>query len=261
MSDVTDFTTTRADAALANAPLLALRGVGKTYLRNGVPNQVLQDITLALPAGSSLALIGKSGCGKSTLLRLMAGIDNRHAGTITRRPDLALAVVFQEHRLFPWLTALQNVVLGSPLRHDDKAAAETRARQVLSLVGLSQAQHRFPHELSGGMAQRVAIARALAGSPDILFLDEPFGALDAITRIRLQNELQSIARESGISLVVVTHDVEEAVFLADEVAVLHAGGHGAQMHLPIALPYPRDRKSARFVELRNLLTDNLLEGS
>lgn len=206
---------------------LDIRGVGKRYTVSGNSFTALQNIDLTIAPGEFVSIVGASGCGKSTLLRLIVGLERQYDGEIRLDgqaiggPSLDRAIVFQEHRLFPWLTAEDNVALG--LLKSGLPAVEKRrvVRDHLDLVGLTAFAKAYPSQLSGGMSQRVAIARALVNRPRILLLDEPFGALDALTRTHLQGELLRIVRGEGITAILVTHDVEEALFLGDRVVVMH----------------------------------------
>jgi ABC-type nitrate/sulfonate/bicarbonate transport system ATPase subunit len=238
-------------------PSLQIRGLNKVFaLREGAL-EVLRDINLAVAPGEFITIVGASGCGKSTLLRLILGLDRDFRGEIlvdgaaVTGPAADRAIVFQDHRLLPWLTAEANVaaaLLNSPL------GAEARAREVrdhLALVGLSAFAKVWPRQLSGGMAQRVAIARALVGRPRFLLLDEPLGALDALTRLRMQEELKRIVAHEGATALLVTHDVDEAVYLGHRVVVMqpHPGRIATILEVP---PEARaDRSSPAFVALRD----------
>jgi ABC-type nitrate/sulfonate/bicarbonate transport system ATPase subunit len=213
--------------------------------------------------GSVLALIGASGCGKSTVLRMIAGLEQPDSGEISAgdvmvdEPGLDRCLVFQEPRLLPWLTVVENIALA--LRNAPMSKVEKRLRiaEHLDLVGLRAFGDAYPRQLSGGMAQRVAIARGLVTDPDILLLDEPFGALDALTRLRLQGDLQRIWAARRTTMVLVTHDVEEAIFLADRIAVMAPQpGRIIALH-DVDLPHPRDRTDAAFVTLRAELLSGL----
>lgn len=183
----------------------------------------LEDITLAVEKGEFLSVIGVSGCGKSTLIRIIGGLENASTGSLlvngetVKKPSRKTGFVFQDHRLLPWLTASENIklALDKNVRNPDEIA-----EKYLKLVGLESFKDAYPRQLSGGMAQRVAIARALANQPDILLLDEPFGALDAITRINMQQELRKIWETEKITMILITHDIEEAIFLGQRVAVM-----------------------------------------
>ncbi|WP_027780011.1 ABC transporter ATP-binding protein [Paraburkholderia caledonica] len=223
---------------------------------------VLDDISLRIGAGEFVSVLGSSGCGKSTLLRLMAGLDTDYSGEIrvagdrVRDTSLQRGIVFQDHRLFPWLTASQNVLAAlrnAPLSLHEKRKA---VAEHIALVGLEGFENAYPHQLSGGMAQRVAIARGLVNRPRVLLLDEPFGALDALTRARLQNELQHIWEHERITMVLVTHDVDEAIYLGDRVVTMAPRPGRIKRIADVNLPRPRDRADPRCVALR----DELLAG-
>jgi sulfonate transport system ATP-binding protein len=229
--------------------------------RPGEPLRVLENIHLDIQAGEFVSIVGASGCGKSTLLRLMLGLDTAFDGQIRldgkpiRGTGLERGIVFQDHRLFPWLTVRQNIAVGlKNSRLAPKAQAQA-VQEHLALVGLEAFAEAFPRQISGGMAQRVAIARGLVNRPSVLLLDEPFGALDALTRTRLQNELQNIWAKERITMVLVTHDVDEAVFLGDRVVVMQPNPGRIRRALEVTLPRPRNRSDSRFIALR----DNVLE--
>jgi len=185
--------------------------------------KVLDDVSLSVENGEFVSVIGVSGCGKSTLIRIIGGLEQPTEGTVlvkgspVKKPSKKTGFVFQDHRLLPWLTVEQNIKLALEPKQKD---ADAIVEKYLKLVGLSEFIHSYPSQLSGGMAQRVAIARALANQPDILLLDEPFGALDAITRISMQQELQKIWKEEKITMILITHDIAEAVFLGERVVVM-----------------------------------------
>ncbi|MFT3688236.1 ATP-binding cassette domain-containing protein [Paenirhodobacter sp.] len=208
--------------------------------------QVLRGVTLDVPAGQFVAIIGKSGCGKSTLLRLLAGLDTPDGGRVERQG--ATRIMFQEPRLLPWERVAENVAVG-PVTAD-------QARTYLAEVGLSDHAGDWPATLSGGQKQRVALARALAGRPAILALDEPLGALDALTRIEMQRLLERIWREKGFTAVLVTHDVAEAVILADRVILLEEGE--VALDLTIDLPRPRRHGAPEVAAIEAQILDRLL---
>jgi len=232
---------------------LSLSDVGRTFQGPAGPVVALEDIDLTIAPGELISLVGPSGCGKSTLLRAVAGLDREFSGEILadglpiRGPDLSRGIIFQEPRLFPWLTLAENVGFG--LRTAGKARAE-RISQLISLVGLSGFERAYPHQLSGGMAQRAAIARALAPSPGVLLLDEPFGALDAFTRMRLQDAFQEIWLANRTTAILVTHDIEEAIDLGQRVVVMTPRPGRIRRVVAIDLPYPRDRGAERFAAYR-----------
>ena len=220
---------------------------------------MLRDLNLDIGAGEILAVVGPSGCGKTTLLRVLAGLENPDSGQvlIDGRPVRGVgtdrAVIFQEPCLLPWLTVLGNVSFGLEVRGAGKARAEARARHCIRLAGLAEFEHAYPGQLSGGMAQRVGIARALAVQPEILLLDEPLGALDAMTKLTMQEELEAIWRKERLTMILVTHDLEEAIFLADRVLVLSRGSAAAPRLIDVTLPRPRDRSETGFVAMRRRL--------
>jgi sulfonate transport system ATP-binding protein len=230
--------------------------VSKSFPLNGSHVEALRDVSLIVPAGAFVTLVGPSGCGKSTLLRLIAGLEVAYKGDIqvggrpVRGPGLDRGMVFQDHRLFPWLSVERNVLLS--LRNAPYSDAHKRkiVRDLLALVGLTGFEHAQPHQLSGGMSQRAAIARALAPQPDILLLDEPFGALDSLTRTRLQTEFLRIWRHEGITMLMVTHDVEEAVFLSDRVVVIEPRPGRVRRSIEIPFDRPRHRSDPAFIALK-----------
>lgn len=224
---------------------------------------VLNDTQLAVRPGEIVSLLGPSGCGKSTLLRIVAGLDRDFDGAVALGgvpldgPSPELGVIFQEPRLLPWLDVANNVCF--PLRARGEAA--DRVAALLGEVGLPGIEERWPKELSGGMAQRVAIARGLFSRPSVLLLDEPFSAVDAITRMRLQDLLLQVTSSHHMAALVVTHDVDEALLLSDRVLVMQAGqggaGGGIVHELPVTLPRPRSRQAASEGVLRTALLDRL----
>jgi ABC-type nitrate/sulfonate/bicarbonate transport system ATPase subunit len=238
---------------------VTIRDLSKSFAINGRHLAVLKGLNLDICPGECLVIVGASGSGKTTLLRVLAGLDRANGGVvrIDGRPvhgvGTECAVIFQEPRLLPWLTVLGNVAFGLEVRGEPKARAEERARRYIALVGLGDFADAYPGQLSGGMAQRVGIARALTVQPEILLLDEPLGALDAMTRIAMQEELSRIWREEGVTMVMVTHDLEEAVYLADRVLVLPKQKGGGSRLIAIDLPRPRERSESRFVRFREEL--------
>lgn len=220
----------KADAATTtDTPAVAVTNVGKVFDgKRGAQVVALEDINVTVARGEFVSLIGPSGCGKSTLMRLIADLDQPTSGTITvfgktahqARLDQDYGIAFQQAGLLPWRTVRQNIELPLQLHKADRATRSARSTELLNLVGLTDFGDNFPDQLSGGMQQRVAIARALAESPNLLLMDEPFGALDEMTRERMQGELAHICAETGAAVVFVTHSIPEAVFLADRVVVL-----------------------------------------
>jgi NitT/TauT family transport system ATP-binding protein len=228
-------------------PLIGVRGVSKVFA-NGV--QALANVSLAIEAGEFLSVLGPSGCGKSTLLRLIAGLIQPSAGTIEAcvgRADLGF--VFQEPTLMPWATALANVALPLKLHAMARSEREARSAEALGDVGLKGFERTWPRELSGGMKMRVSIARALVTEPRLLLMDEPFAALDEITRHRLNADLLDLWQRTGVTVVFVTHSVFESVFLSQRIAVMAARPGRVLSQLSIAAPYPRSaafRTSAEY---------------
>ncbi|MDI4655301.1 ABC transporter ATP-binding protein [Xanthobacter autotrophicus] len=252
-----------APAPHARRPALDIRNVSKAFVVNGEAIEVLSNISLAVEAGAFVSIVGASGCGKSTLLRLILGLDRDYAGEIrlddrpVDGPGPERAIVFQEHRLLPWLTVEANV--GAALLHSglDKAMRRRAVAEHLELVGLEAFAKAYPAQLSGGMAQRVAIARALANRPRFLLLDGPLGALDALTRLRLQEELKRIVAHEGSTALLVTHDVDEAVYLGHVVVVLHPRPGRIAAVLPVPEEARSDRSSPAFVALRDRVLELL----
>jgi len=245
------------------APLVKARGaridaqgVSHRFDVSGSALPVLDNVDLHLRPGEFVALLGPSGCGKSTLLRLVAGLEPASAGSLTHdgrpitRPDPSRIVVFQDPTLFPWRTVRDNVALGLQARGVLSTQA-ARIAEALALVGLTEFANAHPHQLSGGMAQRVALARALVNDPSLLVLDEPLGKLDSLTRMTMQGELVALWQRAGFSALLVTHDVEEALFMAQRVIVLSNRPARILAEFDNDLPYPRHRGHPRLAELRH----------
>jgi ABC-type nitrate/sulfonate/bicarbonate transport system ATPase subunit len=252
---------------MSTSTVIDIQKVRKQFKVKNEVLPVLEDLTLTVQPGEFLAIVGSSGCGKSTLLRLLVGLDRDYEGEITvggnvvTGTSLDRGIVFQEHRLFPWLTLEQNVGLGL----ENSAWSEEKKKRAITehieLVGLKGFESAFPHQLSGGMAQRAAIARGLVNQPSILLLDEPFGALDALTRSRLQTELQNIWQREKITMILVTHDVDEAVYLGDRVVVMQPRPGRIKKIFPIDVAHPRDRADPVLKELTEQVRGQILEGS
>jgi NitT/TauT family transport system ATP-binding protein len=238
---------------------LRARHVNMTFKSGSESISVLENIDLDVSTGEFLCLVGPSGCGKSTLLSILAGFLSPTSGTVTidqqeiSGPDPRRIFVFQERGVFPWLTVEGNVGFG--LFKLPRAEREQRIAHYIKLVGLEGFENAYPPELSGGMKQRLEVARALAVNPDMLFLDEPFGALDSITRMIMRGELLRIWGAEHKTIIFVTHDIDEAVQLADRVVVLHDRPAKVQRIVNIEMPHPRDISSPRYLELR----DGILE--
>ncbi len=236
---------------------LTIRGLRKSF----GPNEVLRGVDLHIPAGQFIAVVGRSGCGKSTLLRLIAGLETIDDGTISfgepaRAEDVR--VMFQEPRLLPWARVLSNVDVGLG-RERASPDARARAEQALAEVGLEEKRDQWPAVLSGGQKQRVALARALVSQPRVLAFDEPLGALDALTRISMQRLLERVWRDQAFTAILVTHDVAEAVALADRVLVIE---HGRIAHdVPIDIERPRRRGSAELAALEGSILRELLQSA
>jgi sulfonate transport system ATP-binding protein len=216
---------------------------------------VLDDIDLEVPAGQFVALVGRSGSGKSTLLRAIAGVDHEVEGTGVILGSRRVSMVFQDSRLLPWRRVLSNVLLGLPQRGPRRREVAERATAALAEVGLAGREQAWPNELSGGEAQRAALARSLVREPELLLADEPFGALDALTRIRMHALLRELWSRHRPTVLLVTHDVDEAVLLADRALVLDKGRF--VLDLPIDLPHPRTHRDPRLADYRSRLLSAL----
>ena len=239
---------------------LVVKNVSKYFEHDdGTKLQVLNDINFSIPKGSILCIVGASGCGKSTLLRAIAGLDPDYEGSITikekevKKPKKERGIVFQEHRLFPWLTVEQNV------GYVDKEEKKRLVKEHIELVGLSGFEKVYPKKLSGGMSQRAGIARALVNDPEILLLDEPFGALDTFTKISMQKEMKKIQKKSGTTMILVTHDIDEAVFLGDYIIVLSSRPGRIKRIIEVDLPGKRDRNGYDFLKIRKSIYDEFFE--
>ena len=228
--------------------MIELSNVSKEYIVGARQLSVLKNLNLAVAPAEFVSIIGQSGCGKTTLLHMIAGLNQptegqiRIRGKLVKGPGRDRGLVFQEPRLFPWATVAHNIRLGLP----DRGRDEGRLWELLRLVGLQDFAQAYPRELSGGMAQRAALARALAGSPEILLLDEPLGALDAVTRLKKQEQLMKIWQEGSLTVVAVTHDIDEAIVLSTRIVVLSPRPGRIKGIIPVDLPYPRDRTALDF---------------
>ncbi|GAH10409.1 unnamed protein product, partial [marine sediment metagenome] len=246
---------------------IELHGVEKVYQTAQGEVDALSDITLSVEEGEFLCIIGPSGCGKSTLLRILAGLYQQSAGEVVihtnglcSRP--ANAVVFQEYAIFPWRTVSDNVIFGLEMRGIPRAERADRTEEYLNKVGLTQFANHYPYQLSGGMKQRVALARALATDPEILLMDEPFGALDAQTRTVLQEELVRIWEEEQKTVVYVTHSIEEAIMLGDRIVLMTARPGKIKSTYEVNLPRPRKlelRTTPEYNQLAQVLWEDLVE--
>ncbi len=233
---------------------VTLAQVAKVFRRNGTSTPVFDDISLTVDRGEFVAILGPSGCGKSTILRLIAGLEQPTAGQVAiggrevSVTDDRCAVVFQEPRLLPWRTVSANVALGARRRKGDQ---RHRVRALLDEVGLADTAKAWPHQLSGGMAQRVALARGLAAEPDVLLLDEPFAALDALTRLKMQDLLLQVREHHPQTVVLVTHDIDEALHLADRIVILGDTPARVVATHRIPAPRPRERSNPTIGRLRD----------
>lgn len=235
-----------------NKVYIKLENVSKIFPVSG--QKVLQDISFEVQKGEFICIVGGSGCGKSTLLRTISGLDADYVGTVIvdgkkiTRPSKHLGFVFQENRLFPWLPVVENVKFA--LDEGCQTEKNAKAENALHLVGLDGFEYALPKTLSGGMAQRANIARALVNNPPVLFLDEPFGALDAFTKIQMQDELIHIRQEEHTTMIMVTHDIEEAVYLSDRIIVMGKDPGRIEEIIEVNLPRPRNRNDYYFTEIR-----------
>src|SRR5438874_4634708 len=241
-----------------SAAKLALREISMIYAQRGRRFTALRDVSLQIDSGQFISIVGASGCGKTTLLRIVDGLVAPSRGQIwvdgqaITKPGPDRGFVFQQDALFPWRTVLDNIVFGLEVQGKPKADSRRRADELVRLVGLSGFEHHFPHELSGGMRQRANLARALTIDPDILLMDEPFAALDAQTREIMQAELLRIWRSNRKTVLFVTHQIDEAVYLADRVVVMTSRPGQVKAVVDVDIPRPRDlsvKRTPRFLEL------------
>ena len=242
---------------------ITVDSVSKTFMQRTGPLKVLEDVSFTVSKGQVVCIVGASGCGKSTLLRAVSGLDPDHSGTITvagkkvLSPEKTRGIVFQEHRLFPWMTVEQNI--GYALNGKPKTQRKALVQHYINLVRLNGFEKSYPSQLSGGMAQRAGIARALVNRPPVLLLDEPFGALDTFTKIAMQNELKRIQHERHTTMLMVTHDIDEAVFLSDKVIVLSNRPGRIQDTVDVDLSEPRDRNSIDFLKIKKRIYDEFFQ--
>ena len=237
---------------------ISIEGVSRIYELKDKSNSVaLEKVDLSIEEGKFICLLGPSGCGKTTLLNMMAGFDKPSTGAIkingndVSQPSIDRIAIFQNFGLLPWRTVIKNVELGLESKGFDEKKRREIAEEYLKLVGLSNYKKHHPNQLSGGMQQRIAIARALAVDPEILFMDEPFGALDAMTRMTMQDEIERIWQEKKKTIIFVTHDIEEAVFLADKIVVMTTGPGRVKKIIDVPLARKRDRTSYDFLAIRD----------
>jgi nitrate/nitrite transport system ATP-binding protein len=257
---------------MAGEKFISIENIAMRYPAPGGTTTVFEDLWLTIGRGEFVCVIGHSGCGKTTILNILAGLDTPSAGVVIvdgqaiEGPSLDRAVIFQSHALLPWRTVMGNVAYAVASRWRRRSAAQIRAhaQKFIDLVGLTGAEHKRPAELSGGMKQRVGIARALSMEPELLLLDEPFSAVDAITREVLQNEvLQLWERNAGMSAMLITHDVDEAILMADRIVVIAGPPGRVALEVPVDIPRPRSARSVRshesYPDLREQLW-NALQG-
>ena len=252
------------------AVTLKLENVSKSFARVETKDitSALDDINLEMRDGEFISLVGTSGCGKSTMLRLIAGLIVPTQGLLTvngekiEGPDPSRGMMFQKATLFPWLTVENNIAFSMKMRHEEKKPEnKAEVERMLKVIGLEDFRKDYPAQLSGGMAQRVALARSLICKPEILLLDEPLGALDSFTRMNMQDEILNLWRENRQLVVMVTHDVDEAIYMGTKVLVMEPHPGRIMGEIPIELDYPRNRSSSKFVEYRNQILDMLHFGS
>ncbi|MFN0243970.1 MAG: ABC transporter ATP-binding protein [Planctomycetota bacterium] len=251
----------RSTRAAAGAIKVAIRGVSKSFVRKHDELCVLEGIDLDVRDGELVCILGASGCGKSTLLNIVGGFETPTAGSVqidgvdVTAPDARRVFVFQEYGIFPWASVWDNVALGL---HDKPKAEQARIVQhYVDLVGLKGFEKSYPAELSGGMRQRVAVARAFAVSPDVVFMDEPLGALDSLTRLQMRAEILRLWRTEELTILFVTHDVDESIQLADRIVVLTPRPGRIAEILPVDLAHPRDIGSAEYARIKKRLYELL----
>ena len=242
---------------------LTVNGVTKTFQMGADSVQALRSVNLTIDKGEFVCLIGASGCGKSTLLRIIAGFEQPTSGAVSlyenaiTAPGSDRGMVFQDYALFPWMTVRENISFGPRQKGMAKKYVDQITDEYLNMVGLAKFAQRFPQQLSGGMKQRVAIARVLADECEVLLMDEPFGALDALTRESLQQELLDIWARTKVTVIFVTHSVEEAVLLSDRVVVMTAGPGRIEADIAIELARPREVSAIDFNQVRRDITQRL----
>ena len=246
-----------------DASSLQISSVRKTFIApDGSPICALDDVSLTVAAGEMVCLVGPSGCGKSTLLRMVAGLEMPSEGHVRvgqeliSGPSAQRGLMFQDHNLFPWLTVRRNIEAGLlAQRHLPRKRHEVE--ELVRLVGLEAFADSYPHQLSGGMAQRAALARALINHPKVLLLDEPLGALDAFTRMRMQDEVLRLWQARGTTMLLVTHDIDEAIYMGDRIVIMAPRPSRIERIIEVALERPRQRNSPKFLALRTLILEML----
>lgn len=241
---------------LVSEAIITINQLSKTYYtERGKEIKAIEDFNLDISLNNFICIVGPSGCGKSTLLRIIAGLDSASSGLVCfqgqpiSKPSRDIGMVFQEYSLLPWQTVIDNVALGLEFAKQSRPARLKVAIDFLKMVGLEDYAKAYPYELSGGMQQRVAIARALANNPQVLLMDEPFGALDAHTRILMQKELLAICEKNMKTIIFVTHSVDEAIYLADTVVVMSSHPGGVKEVINVNMPRPRDRANPTYGQL------------
>ncbi|MBP3263212.1 ABC transporter ATP-binding protein [Pseudobutyrivibrio sp.] len=251
---------------MAESNEVRFENVDKVFPLDGEYLEVLDTINLNIKSGEFISIVGNSGCGKSTLLKMLVGLDSPTKGKIivgdrvVSEPRADVGMVFQEARLFPWLSIEKNISFGIA----NNVARENRQRivkEAIELVGLHGFEKAYPAQLSGGMQQRASIARALVGEPEVLLLDEPFGALDAFTRITMQNEVLKIWEKEKRTMILVTHDIDEAIFLSDRIVILSERPGSIKEIINVDLPRPRDRSRQEFLNIRKKILTSFIGNS
>lgn len=244
---------------------LKIENINKTYINKEKVNHVLKDISIEINKGEFVTLLGPSGCGKTTLLSIIAGFNKPDSGKIfvegkeESKPGISRGFVFQNYALFPWLTIRKNIEFPLKEARLSKDAIRTRADELLNLAGLRSHENQYPHEISGGMKQRTALIRALANKPKVLLMDEPLGALDMRMRQNLQSEIQSIWMKEKTTVIMVTHDVDEAVYMSDRIILMTTNNGKIEMDIRVNLARPRNRDGQEYMKIVRLLTNKLNE--
>lgn len=244
---------------------LKIENINKTYINKEKVNHVLKNISIEINKGEFVTLLGPSGCGKTTLLSIIAGFNKPDSGKIfvegkeESKPGISRGFVFQNYALFPWLTIRKNIEFPLKEARLSKDAIRTRADELLNLAGLKSHENQYPHEISGGMKQRTALIRALANKPKVLLMDEPLGALDMRMRQNLQSEIQSIWMKEKTTVIMVTHDVDEAVYMSDRIILMTTNNGKIEMDIRVNLARPRNRDGQEYMKIVRLLTNKLNE--
>lgn len=239
--------------------MIQVRGVNKSFKNKNEELQVLSDISFNIQKGEIISILGESGCGKSTLLNIIGGFEQATSGEVlldglkVNKPNRKCMMLFQNYGLLPWRSVLKNVELGLEKIISNAKERKEKALHYIDLVGLRGKEHMFPHELSGGMQQRVGIARALAVRPELILMDEPFAALDTFNRYYLQNELLRIQEKEHTTMILVTHDIDEAIYLSDRIFIMHPGPGRIYKEIKIDITKPRDRSDGDFQYYRNVI--------